>query len=669
MSNPTIAFKLSTALTIFVISIAGRVLINGSVAKPSANVKVGDKITIQFGNKDVNVEVLAVEEIVISTSLSLVSSIGFGRPEKKAIHIYDIPASDVITKDKKTMSADSFALWRIDDPQLFIQTLNGSVGNAEARIETLTYNAMKNVISSRTQTGVITGRDGQLAHDITAAVVDSGTDGNITWSLDSNGKLTISGTGAMKDYSSKSYSGTYATSAPWGKYYKDIKSVVIESGITSIGNFAFDNCSSLTSVTIPDSVTSIGNYAFNDCYGLTSVTIPDSVQSIGDSAFSWCSSLTSVTIGSGVTSIGNYAFYGCSSLTSVTIPDSVQSIGDNAFYDCDSLTSVYITDLAAWCGISFSNSSSNPLCYADDLYLNGELVTDLVIPDSVQSIGYSAFRGCSSLKSVTIPDSMISIGDAAFLDCWNLMSMTIPASVTSIGNRAFSCCSGISGISVASNNKNYSSKDGVLFNYDKTKLIQYPAGKHEVSYTIPSGVTSVAEYAFEGNWTLTSITIPNSMTSIGDYAFFFCDGITSMTIPNNITSIGDGAFTNCHRLERITIPNSVKSIGKEAFMYCDGLTSIAIPSSVKSINEDTFFYCTALTNISIPEGVKSIETCAFEGCSSLKSVKIPDSVTSIGDGIFALCSNFPLGVSNHMRDDLAVISCTKGSLLVGWQLA
>ena len=265
-----------------------------------------------------------------------------------------------------------------------------------------------------------------------------------------------------------------------------LTSITIPDSVTWIGSYAFSGCTSLTSVTIPDSVTSIGNSAFYKCTSLTSVTIPDSVTSIGDAAFCYCTSLTSVTIPDSVTSIGSSAFDGCTSLTSITIPDSVTSIGKNAFSGCTgelivncnipsaseyycgafygskftrvtigdsvtsigdwafsyctSLTSVYITDIAAWCNISFGNAHSNPLRYAENLYLNNELVTDLIIPDSVTSIGDDAFWGYTSLTSVTIPDSVTSIGDYAFSYCTSLKSVTIGKGVTSIGDDAFRYC-------------------------------------------------------------------------------------------------------------------------------------------------------------------------------------------------------------------------------------
>lgn len=199
-----------------------------------------------------------------------------------------------------------------------------------------------------------------------------------------------------------------------------LSSITIPDSITSIGVSVFDGCSSLASITIPDSVTSIGANAFWGCSSLTSITIPDSVTSIGIYAFYNCSSLTSITIPDSVTDIGEAMFEGCSSLTSITIPDSVTDVGYSVFKGCNSLTSVYISDIAAWCNIKYASYDSNPLYYANNLYLNGELVTDLVIPDSVTSIGDYAFVGCSSLTSISIPHSVASIGFAAFKGCSSL---------------------------------------------------------------------------------------------------------------------------------------------------------------------------------------------------------------------------------------------------------
>mgnify|MGYP005902961317 CR=1 FL=1 len=303
--------------------------------------------------------------------------------------------------------------------------------------------------------------------------------------------------------------------------------------VTSIGGSAFRYCTSLTSVTIPDSVTSIGEEAFYGCWDLTRLTIPGSVTSIDKDAFCFCSSLTSVTIPDSVTSIGDSAFYGCESLTSVTIPDSVTSIGSCAFYGCASLTSVTIPDsVTSIGGSAFYGCTS---------------LTSVTIPDSVTSIGGSAFYNCKSLTSVTIPGSVTSIGWSAFYGCASLTSVTIPDSVTSIGNCAFASCTSLTGIWVAEGNSHYANDaSGVLFNKDKTTLVQCPGAF--AAYTIPNSVTSIGEYAFSHCTSLTSVTIPNSVTSIGEHAFSDCTSLTSVTISDSVTSIGEYAFYDCTSL-------------------------------------------------------------------------------------------------------------------------
>ena len=386
------------------------------------------------------------------------------------------------------------------------------------------------------------------------------------------------------------------------------------------------------------------------------------VTSIGKSAFEGCTGLTSVTIGNSVTSIGESAFEDCTRLTSVTIPNSVTSIGKWAFDDCTDLTKVEISDIAAWCGISFYSSFSNPLYYAGHLYFNGSEVTDLVIPESVTKIGNYAFYGCTGLTSVTIGNSVTSIGESAFEDCESLTSVTIPDSVTSIGYSAFNGCTGLTGVTIPNSvtsigNSAFSHCTGLT------------------SVTIGNSVTSIGNSAFSHCTGLTSVTIPDSVTSIGYSAFQYCRSLTSVTIGNSVTSIGESAFEDCESLTSVTIGNSVTSIGESAFSYCYGLTSVTIGNSVTSIGEYAFYRCTGLakvkisdiaawcgisfgngtsnplnyaghlylngseiTELVIPESVTSIGNYAFLGFTGLTSVKIGSSVTSIGYSAFDNCT-------------------------------
>ncbi len=399
-----------------------------------------------------------------------------------------------------------------------------------------------------------------------------------------------------------------------------LTSVTIPDSVTTIGASAFSKCSSLSSVTIPDSVTDIGNSAFRDCSGLTSVKIGKAVETIGEDAFLCCSSLTAVTISNSVTTIGNYAFSRCSSLTTVTIPKSVTTLGNGVFSDCIGLNAVMISDIGAWCAVSFVGTSSNPLYYAHNLYLNGELVTELTIPDSVKTIGNNAFCYCTGLTSVTIPDSVTTIGASAFSECSGLTSVTIPDSVTSIGASAFSECSGLT------------------------------------SVTIPDSVTSIGNYAFYNCSSLTSVTIPDSVTSIGNYAFYNCSSLTSVTIFNSITTIGEYTFYHCDSLIDVYFEGSQEEWKKVNVKTGNtALKNATIHFSVGPTNgtdeEGGFEYYwdsisgTAMilkytgsdTDVTIPSTlngytVTAIGSTAFCNNKTLESVTFPDSVETIADG-------------------------------------
>ena len=260
---------------------------------------------------------------------------------------------------------------------------------------------------------------GNLTAKAAAAAAICGKCGeNVTYTLDSEGTLTISGSGDMEDYDAWDPSPFYDNS--------DIKNIIIKKGVTSIGDFAFDYCSSLKSITIPNSVTSIGDVAFSGCSSLTSITIPNSVTSIGDFAFEYCHSLTSITIPNSVTSIGTSAFIFCISLKSITIPDSVTNIGDFTFYGCTNLQTV--------------NMPKKLTNFGRCVFTGCKSLKRITIPDGVKVIlgdKSGAFESCRNLTSVTIPDSVTFIEQYAFCDCTNLKAVKIPDSVTSIGGNAF----------------------------------------------------------------------------------------------------------------------------------------------------------------------------------------------------------------------------------------
>ena len=354
-----------------------------------------------------------------------------------------------------------------------------------------------------------------------------------------------------------------------------------------------------------------------------------------------------------VTGIKSNAFENCGSLTSVTIPDSVTSIGSYAFDGCNNLQDIYITDIGAWCNIAGLSNLMEYGASNKKLYINNELATSITIPDSVTSISYSAFRGCTGLTSVTIGGSVTSISKYAFSDCTGLTTVnwnaTACTSAGSYNSPIFKGCSNLATVNIG----------------DNVKIIPHYAFYNctgLTNVTIPDSVTSIGDSAFSNCTGLTSVTIGNSVTSIGQSAFSDCTGLTSVTIGNSVTSIGQSAFWSCTGLTSVTIPDSVTSIGSSAFYNTawynnqpNGLvyagqvaykykgtmssnTSIVLKEGTLGIADYAFAGCTGLTSITIGNSVTSIGGSAFSDCTGLTSITIPDSVTSIGSYAFDGCT-------------------------------
>lgn len=472
----------------------------------------------------------------------------------------------------------------------------------------------------------------------------------MTWNISDDSTLTISGTGPMEEDFHR---------APWYIYRTTIRKIVISSGITTIGNRAFMDCTKAVSVTIPNSVKRIGISAFEGC-GIVSLTIPDSVTMISSRALAGCPELKDVklpdrleslaadlflnarklehvTMPHALLTIGAYAFSGCESLKAITIPASVEQIGPLAFYGCSGLTAFTVeagnTAFLSDEGVLFNKNKTVLMGYPAQ-----KTGTSYRIPDAVTRIMMAAFSGCAALTGVTIPVSVVYIGDYAFEGCIGLTSVSMPNSVGEIGVGVFQFCKSLRTASLSGSLK------------------------------------SIKISTFEDCVSLTDITIPRSVIYLGNYAFSGCSALTAVSMPESLKEIGMRAFLNCKSLGAVTIPNSVENIEIDAFEGCTALTAVAISASVLHIGDDAFAGCTALTAFSvdagnrfyssvegvlfnkaqtrllyypakksatsyrIPDSVESIKNHAFEYADGLTSVTIPHSVYNLGDYAFSHCT-------------------------------
>ena len=467
-----------------------------------------------------------------------------------------------------------------------------------------------------------------------------------------------------------------------------VEELIISNEINLISKFAFYKCKSIKKISVDNenSLTEISSYAFGGCDSLEIVEIPSSVTSIGREAFYGAKKLVSVIwcTNSQLTLISNSAFSNCSLLSNIEIPNTVTTIEEGAFRYCYALKAVYITDIESWCRVDrygdelFANGAS--------LYLNGVLVNELIIPNSVITFGRGAFYGCTSITSVTIPASVTNISDWLFYNCTSIKSVSIDenAKVKLVGNNAFGNCKSLESINIP----NSVTSVGIGSFQGCSKL-------SNVILAPNTRIGYVNSQAFMGCTSLETIDFSNSLGYIGTYSFSGC-GITSINLENVgivaycafsgctkletvllgdnvLVTIEDYAFENCKSLKNIDIPSSVQKIGSRAFSGCESITSIFISSKVLTIGEGAFLNCNSLAEIrvdlananymdingdlyskngdtlikyasgknnqyfAIPSSVTTIETYAFSGCEYLLGVDIPDSIASIGSGAFNYC--------------------------------
>ena len=456
----------------------------------------------------------------------------------------------------------------------------------------------------------------------------------------------------------------------------------IPAGISCIQDSTFSYCNSLASITVPETVKEIGKNAFQNCGGLSVVTLAPGVRSIGEEAFAQCVSLTALTLPSTLKTVDQRAFAGCSKLRSVTLPSSIDSFGKAAFENCEQIQTVFLDDLDWWLALPDYYDANLRLPHGD-LYLNGALLEEITVPETVtklreyvffrcrslrrvvlpaglREIGNSAFGGCSSLTEVTIPEGVTTIGDEAFFDCSALSRLRLPSSVTSLGSSAFYGCTSLTEVNIP---EGVTSIAGFLFAHCSSLT----------EITIPSGVTVIEACAFAGCDALEEVTLPSSIVSIGGGAFDYCDMIQSVriddmswwlalpdpegnslphgdlylngelqeevTVPERILGLRPNMFRNWKSLKQVTLQEGLCDIGEGAFSGCSSLTEIRIPTSVESIGEIAFDDCSSLTEICIPTSVESIGVAAFRGCSSLKTVILPDTLTEIGVYVFLGCES------------------------------
>ena len=383
------------------------------------------------------------------------------------------------------------------------------------------------------------------------------------------------------------------------KSCKNLANIDLNVGCEEIGTW-FKDMRSVKNVVFGDNVKSIANAAFENCLGLTSVTLGKNITTIPERAFRNCTGLQQITFNND--SIGLW-FKDLSTLREVTFNSNVKTIVADAFANCVSLNKVNISDLAAWCKIDFENYASTPLCNSAQLFINGVLLEDLVIPADVDTIAKNVFRGCTSITNVTIPEGVVAVDDYAFCGASSIESISFPSTLTYIGTYSF---------------------------YENASLAEV---------VIPEGVTELPDYAFAACESLANIEFGSNITSLGYGVFSDCYSLPEVTIPNTVTSLGGSAFENCYELAKVVVGEGVSEIQNATFASCVSLNDITFATSLTKIDGAAFAACQSLESFELPNTLESLGVAAFYGCSSLTEVEIPASLTTIEDETFADCAS------------------------------
>jgi len=509
----------------------------------------------------------------------------------------------------------------------------------------------------------------------------------------------------------------------------DITAVILPEGLQSIGRSAFWGCAGIASIEIPDSVTEIGWAAFETCENLTSVTLPKNLTQISDSLFHNCplteidlpqgitrigdyafrdTGLTAIVIPEGTLSIGKCAFEGCSELSAVTIPASVTEVGECAFANCPKLAPldeilpekltkvidgvVYNADGTQIIGILPTLSGEVRIAdgitvIPQQLFADNTSITSVILPNSIKTIEWRAFSGCTSLAQIEFPEGLLTIGDYAFSST-GLTTVVLPSTLTTFGEGVFDGCTKLANIEDKSG-KFLKVVDGIVYNVDGTQII-FVLESCTGEVRIAEGVTEIPAWLFNGNSQITSIVIPEGVTKIGNNAFSYCENLTSVTLPSTLTTLGEDVFNGCiklanledksgkflkvvdgivynvdgtqilsvlesctgevHILEGVTeisedlfrgrtgitsiyLPDSVTAIDAWAFAYCENLKTVELPAGLERLEDYTFWFCESLEQINLPSSLKSIGGCAFLG-NALKEIELPEGLNVIGRRAF-----------------------------------